>query len=384
MINFLNKISRTKPLSPSKIFLLNQCKLSYLLSTEKIGNKIPASPHSFFGTAIHKSIEYFLSNVGDFNVDVKALFRKNLLNALSNSSKSSPVLNWVINKVGVDKIFDQSRFISAIQQIKKTTNKYSLNTNFDSRFDNLKGVLGKNMLGSEKSFEFQEYELAGNIDFCYLDSDGLIHVIDFKSGNIFNQEGSLKEDYYTQIVLYGLMVRRHYPNNKIQLEVLGATNSWVVNLHSVESDCVLKNVKSATDNLPYGVEFPLEILANLGDHCSRCRVRSYCPKYFDVLKGDVIDLDKRILSKEDLYGEVIDIYPANSLLELRLRSTNGVILSISGLPESVFNEIFVGSKMAGYSLKYYDHEALCSFPANFYVYRPDIPKISAFEAVLLM
>jgi hypothetical protein len=272
--------------------------------------------------------------------------------------------------------------IGAIQQIKKTINKYSAHTISDNKFSGEKNEARKNQLGSERGFEVERYELAGNIDYSFLDVDNVIHVIDFKSGKIFEDDGSLKGEYHYQIGLYGLMVKEYYPDKEIILEVIGAGDYWSDNLSLALRNKLIKAIEENNRYIPLGVEFSLESLGQLGSHCSACRARSACPKYFEVLTRGVKNTENQILSKEDLYGQVEDISNANELLDIKLKSSMNIVISITGIPENLFKNISIGSNLACYNLRFYDHEALCSFPANFYVYRSDIPKISAFEAVI--
>jgi hypothetical protein len=381
LTTFQAKISRTKPFSPSKLSLLNQCKLSYLLQTEKISQRIPAGPHSFFGTAIHKTIEQLLPSSNIASAEIKNIFLKNLTYTLLKASESSPILNWTITKHGVNKIYDHVRMITAIQQIKNTINTYSNHRISQAKSSDEKKEAKKNQLGSEQGFEVERYDLAGNIDYTFLDLNDVIHVIDFKSGKIFD-EGNLKDEYHTQIGLYGLMVKEHYPDNEIVLEVIGASDYWSGNLDLNFKSKLIKIIESTVKNIPLSAQFTLESLAQTGEHCAVCRARSACPKYYDVLMLGTQNSEANILSKVDLFGEVEEVLMTDELLEVKLRSPNNLALSIKGLPENLFKNVSIGSNLACYNLRFYDHETLCSFPANFYVYRPDIPKISAFEAVI--
>jgi hypothetical protein len=381
LITFQTKISRTKPFSPSKLSLLNQCKLSYLLQTEKIDHKIPAGAHSYIGTAIHRTIEQLLPLGNSSGAEIKSTLEKNLSDSLLKSSQSSPILNWAISKNSINKIYDHVRLLSAIQQVKNTIGKYSANNISHNKFNVDRIEVKKNQLGSERIFEVGRYDLAGSIDYSFLDLNNIIHVIDFKSGKIFD-DGVLKDEYLSQIGLYGLMVKEYFPNNEIFLEVIGANDYWGGTLDRNLESKLIKIIESTIKDIPLGVNFTLESLAQLGEHCSTCRARSACPKYFEVLETGKQSTESKIVSKGDLYGEVEEVIKSNELLELKLKSSNNITLSINGLPDMLFQNISIGSNLACYNLKFYDHEALCSFPANFYVYRPDIPKISAFEAVL--
>jgi hypothetical protein len=381
LITFQTKISRTKPFSPSKLSLLNQCKLSYLLQTERIDHKIPAGAHSYIGTAIHRTIEQLLPLGSTSGAEIKSTLEKNLSDSLLKSSQSSPILNWAISKNSINKIYDHVRLISAIQQVKNTIGKYSTNNISHNKFNVDRNEVKKNQLGSERIFEVGRYDLAGSIDYSFLDLNNIIHVIDFKSGKIFD-DGVLKDEYLSQIGLYGLMVKEYFPNNEIILEVIGANDYWGGTLDRNLESKLIKIIESTIKDIPLGVNFTLESLAQLGGHCSTCRARSACPKYFEVLVTGKQSTESKIVSKGDLYGEVEEVIKSNELLELKLKSSNNLALSINGLPDMLFQNISIGSNLACYNLKFYDHEALCSFPANFYVYRPDIPKISAFEAVL--
>lgn len=384
MITFLNNISRTKPFSPSKLYLLEKCKLSYLLQTENIGYKVPSGPYSFLGTAIHKTIEQILFSRNSFGSEVKKLFLENLSKSLEKSRESSKILLWVLDKVGVDHIFDNTRIIGAVQQINKTLSKFSLQIVIEQKANIEKKEVMRNKLGSEVTFDLKALDISGNIDLCFLDANNVIHVIDFKSGRIFNDEGNLKDEYLFQIGLYGLMVSDHFPNNEILLEILSASDSWTLPFEINFKQMLVKLIEKFQSQIPLNINFSLDSLAQVGNHCSTCRARNACPKYFEILNNTVtFDNKNMILSKEDFYGEVIEVNSSIDIVNIKLISVDKNIVSISGIPKDMLINTNIGETLVCYSLKFYDHESLCKFPANFYVYRPDIPKLSAFESVIL-
>ena len=208
-------------------------------------------------------------------------------------------------------------------------------------------------------------------------------MIDFKSGSIFNDDGFVKDEYLFQIGLYGLMVREHFPEFEIALEIYGLNDSWRSTF-----DLNLKNkltllVESMKNKIPLGKKFSLQSLTALGEHCKNCKSRSACPEYFESLKFSQPNSDNTIISSEDFYGEIIEIKEIDIFLEIKLKSLKNTTVSISGLPKVFFKDLKIGVNLACYGLRYYDHDSRCSFPANFYLYRADIPILSSFEAVIL-
>lgn len=384
MITFRTKISRSKPFSPSKIFLLDECELNYLLQTESLENNPPSGQHSFFGTAIHSTIEHLLIYGHSPNQGIKELFLEKLTKALIKAGESAPLLSWTLKKRGMNSVYDNVRIIGALQQLKKIISKYAIVKFVTQQSGSSKKEALKNQLGSEKNFEIKALDIYGNIDFCFQDANNVIHVVDFKSGKIFDVDNRLKKEYEIQISLYGLMVSEHFSEHEIILEVQGSSDQWSLPFDINLKNILTRKIDQYKQKMPLGVEFSIDSLAKLGDHCSVCRSRSSCPKYFDILKQGTTSNFYQLLSKSDLYGEILEIHSTEDFIELRLKSTDNVVVSIAGLPKDIYKNLSSGMHIACFNLKFYDYEALCRFPANFYVFRPDIPKLSAFEALILV
>jgi hypothetical protein len=384
LITFPTKISREKPFSPSKISFLDECKLNYLLQTENIGNKSPSGQHAFFGTAIHSTIEHLLNYGHSPEQAIKALFLEKLANALLKSNDSSPLLAWTINKNGISSVYDNVRIISALQQLKKLTSSYAGVQFTAQQTSGQKNEVLKNQLGTERTFEVKALDISGNIDLSYRDINNVIHVVDFKSGKILDDDSKLKKEYDVQISLYGLMVSEHFLGCDIILEVQGPREQWNLPFDLNLKKMLTKKMEMYKQDMPLGIEFSIDSMATLGEHCSVCRSRSSCPKYFDILRHEAVNDSTKFLSKSDICGEILEIHLKDEFIELRIKSVNNVVISIAGLPKEIFSNLITGMTIACFNLKYYDHEALCRFPANFYVYRPDIPKHSAFEALILV
>jgi hypothetical protein len=385
MFKIIDKVARTKPFSPSKISLINSCPLRYLLETENYPSVNPPSNiYALTGTVIHKLVEDNLSNPFISGAEIKKQFLA-AFDGLALNNKRAPLICWVYEKFGVGGTLNNERVISSVQQIKRLLDKYGKDKSLTRSDTNLSSQKDEvSILGSEKWFELKKFELAGKIDLSYLDDDGVIHVIDFKSGKVIDDEGLPIEEYLIQIGVYGLMVEDSTSHSNLLLELIGSHSSWSGYLDEFLRGHVLDLVMNAKSTLPLHKEIEASEISTTGEHCLSCRSRFACGKYVDALKGRIYKEENPICSSGDLIGVVTKVIAREDFIDLVINPIGGVTCSIMGLPRTLYSEIKEGDLVAGYFLGVFDIENRCNFPANFYIFRDDAPRLTSFEAMVIV
>jgi len=376
---------RTKPFSPSKISVINDCPLRYLLETESYPSvNLPSNIYALTGTAIHKIIEANLSNPSISGSDLKKQFIE-LISKLLARNSGAPLISWVFEKYGLSGILSSERTISSVQQIKSLLAKYGEeknNTKADIEF--ITKLIEPDVLGSEKWLEYKNLELAGKIDFSYIDNEDIIHVIDFKSGKVIDNEGQPKDGYLLQIGVYGLMVEHSTSNSNILLELIGSHTSWSGRLDDSLKMRVRNLVAYAKKILPLNQEIDASSLSKIGEHCSSCSSRFACSEYGQTLKNRFLGQDDCICSPNDLIGSVSKVTKRDDLVDILVKTNNEIICSIIGLPFHLFQEIKIDDLISAYFLGILDIENRCKFPVNFFIFRDDAPRMSSFESLLFI
>lgn len=378
------KLVRTRPFSPSKISLINDCPLRYLLETENyVSVSSPSNPYALVGTAIHKLVEINLSRPSISGVELKKQFIDSIDKLATRGGAS--LVRWVHANYGLSGILSNERVVSSVQQVKRLLAKYGDDKSeikVDSNF--IAHSISPDAMGSEKWFEHKKLELGGKIDLSYVDDEGIIHVVDFKSGKVLDEEGQPKDGYLLQIGAYGLMVEESADSSNILLELIGSHTTWVGKLDETLRARVLNFVSEAQKTLPLNREIDASTLSKSGEHCSSCRSRFSCDEYRLALRNRSLGGGDSICSPNDLFGTVSRVTKHENLIDVLVNTNNGIICSIIGLPDCLYQEIKTGDLISGYFLGVLDSESRCTFPANFFVFRDDAPRLSSFESLLII
>jgi hypothetical protein len=379
-----SKLSRTKPFSPSKISLINNCPLRYLLETENfVSVGPPSNLYALVGTVIHKLVEINLSRPSISGIELKKQFIESINKLAIRGGES--VVNWVYANYGLNGLLSNERVISSVQQVKRLLAKYGDDKSEIKVGSNLIAhFICPDGLGSEKWFEHKKLELGGKIDFSYIDEEGMIHIVDFKSGKVLDEEGQPKDDYLLQIGAYGLMVEEFTDSSNILLELIGSHTTWTGKLDETLRARVLNSVSEAQKTLPLNHEIDASTLSKSGEHCSSCRSRFSCDEYRLALRNRSFGGANSICSPNDLFGTVSRVTKHENLIDILVNTNNGITCSIIGLPDGIYHEIKIGDLIAAYFLGVLDIESRCAFPVNFFIVRGDAPRLSSFESLVII
>ena len=377
MVNRALPLFRTKPISPSKLGIFAACPLSYLLETEKpVGGGLSSTPIALRGTISHKLIERFTGNPLPTPQELLDAFQILLTEALAKADASA-LLRLAFQARGSAGVLSSAQVISACGFVMKI-----LKSQPQSPRDTFLSPVGRetaNFIGPEKKFEDEALDLAGYIDLTYVDTEGEIHVVDYKTGRVLAEDGGPRSEYLTQIAAYGLLVKRKLSLSTIFLNLTGSNSVWEGELNPDLEATVLQLVNGVHRVFPRGEEINPRQLAISGGHCQSCNFRPSCDVYIDFLRTSHYGDERRSLN--DVSGQIVEIKPSGRLATLRLSTISGNI-SIAGVPTDLMQGVSLGKLVDAYGLGYFDDLTRARFPANFFVYREDNPSASAFGARL--
>lgn len=373
-------VRRTKPVSPSKLGVFSLCPLRYILETEDaVAGKIPYGLRTLRGTAAHRVIEKLSEWPHPLSEDLLEAFCSAVAQAVTRRD-ANPMIRLAFEQLGVNALFPMGELASTCQFIRKIL----------ARYVHREGAGGPKAshyksgcsfaFGRERKLVSAMLDMEGRVDLMYKDSAGTVHVCDFKTGNVLDANGRPKSDYLLQISAYGLLAKETLGLNEAALELAGPSSSWHGMLSGTHETMARQAIAYLQARLPKLKTVHSESLAVPGSWCASCTVRPTCPTYTQVLEGGPAAAD--ILSPVDIAGTVTELFGTGEFLRLRILTHSGRRVSISGIPASIYPGLSKGINICGFSLGSYDMLARAAFPANFYLFRPDAPKASAFSSLL--
>lgn len=133
--------------------------------------------------------------------------------------------------------------------------------------------------GSEVFLPETPLRLAGRIDSIRVLSDGAIEIIDYKSGNAFDDQGRPSERVALQLRLYALAIAKLMPSSRIEIRVVSNDLEELIPFGETEARETGNWLLSRLDQLPAGAALPSAGLGRLGKQCQDCELRPTCPTY---------------------------------------------------------------------------------------------------------
>ncbi|QIN81122.1 hypothetical protein GBA65_22065 (plasmid) [Rubrobacter marinus] len=187
-------------------------------------------------------------------------------------------------------------------------------------------------IGSERALRVPALRLSGRPDLIERGLDGVLHVVDFKTGRVADENGHPPEAYALQVRLYGLMIERIDPSATVKLWLQGNERVEVPwdEAARTETETLLN---ASLEGLPPGRNVPAESLAREGPHCGRCRIRHRCPRYRRVAPSWWRSTSTAgPVAPFDIWGGVLEAIPEGGLsYELLLLDAAGRKVRVSGL-----------------------------------------------------
>ena len=375
----VTQVTRTRPVSPSKILQLEQCPLRYALSTEFLQvAAIPLGMSAIRGIVIHELIGENLGRELPSAPVLRGMFIQAAERAILE--KGSPLLKKTLREVAGQVLFPMKDLLSTSSFVRQILVRYGESQPLNTRGSPVSGRTAPGIFGPERKVLSEKLDVEGRADLIYKDSSSAIHVVDYKSGKVTDENGLPKRDFLLQVATYGLAVSERFPPpQKIILELLSPDSEWAGQLDegvALEVKTLLLQVSAL---LPKNTRIDANRLATIGQHCQSCSYRPACPAYTAALESEQIGQTCQC----DLSGTIFEVIQKADMAIIRLRTKGGRIAAIAGVPRDIYPELHVGAHIRAYSLGITDVLSRAQYPANFYMYRPESPRESAFSAIIL-
>jgi hypothetical protein len=308
------------------------------------------------------------------------------IHSLVDQNRTSALLKMAFEVHGIDGILSRSQVLDACQIVKRAINKLPAVSNSTvPSFSVRKTAVGLPSLGPEKWFKDSALGMAGRVDLTYCLADGVVHVVDFKTSSVFAGDGpDPKDDFLLQVAAYGLLIKRALNAKSVMLELAGAATSWLGTLDTFLESRVIKLATELKKTLPAHSPLDAVRLAIPGTYCKSCAFRPSCKTYNDALGASNRDGANEFLAMGDFVGQIKSLQACNDLAELRIRAVDGENLWVVGIPLKLYSGLTTGAMIHAYGLRSFEAQSHLNRPSNFYVYRVDNAKASAFDSLISM
>lgn len=375
------QVSRTKPAQPSKIGVFSMCPLRYIFETESTGaERIPSGLMALRGIAAHRVIEEFARYPSAGIQELRQAFYGAAAQA-AESQNTNPLVRIAFKQSGLSALFSTEQLVSACQFIRKVlARRPEAATSPGGPANALSKPVRPAVFGAERKLSWPALDMEGRADLIYRDSGGTVHVADFKTGNVLEDGGQPKHSYLLQVAAYGVLAKEMLGLDEVALELAGPASGWCGTLSGELEAMVREAVADLRARLPKQQPLHAGSLSASGPWCHSCASRPSCPAYMQALEGG--PAEPGFLSPLDVAGKITDCVEADGFTRLRVLTHTGKHVSLNGVPLAVYPGLKPGMDILGFSLGSFDVLSRAAFPANFFVFRPDNPKASAFSSLL--
>lgn len=373
-------VKRTKPISPSKIGLFDNCRLRYLAESEGVAcSRLQMGPAALMGIAVHAAIESLVGHPEPEVGLVRGVLTEKLSEQLSSPKKSSQIAHAAFKRYGLRGVVSQARILLLCGYVLDVLGR--LPRQVSSGKPPVSSAPSQiDQLGMEKWVMSESLAMAGRIDYSFLDEVGTLHVVDFKSGAVTEADGVPKPGYLMQIAAYGSMLREAHSVAKVRLHLEGPRGGWEDDLTPEFENRVKYVAREINRSLPFDKTFDAKEIASPGEHCCSCSVRPACAKYLAALSAGARDESLPIVSAGDIFGKVIETKVNDGLVNVRLECPKDGRITVTGIPEVVWARdeyVFM------FALRTNETPGRARYVANYHVLDTAQPQQSAFEYLSL-
>ena len=333
----LSSVEVPRFLSPSRFSDLLGCKLSVLAEREA-HVQLPPSPQAVFGLILHHLRREWVegrygpeSSVSD-SLETMARQADTQLQMREETARLVPLreaLGW----------WAWARGAQRLQQWTLRT----LPRRLRSRARSLPKILDSPERGPERTEKDLQtgqeawivsprWRLRGRADQVVKVTGGQYEIVDFKSGRLQDDKGSLLPESTMQVRLYALAAEES-TNSPIRLFLEGGERHQVLwSRHERQETISL--LQGVLSDLPQGVRVSAPELAMPGRQCAVCRVRPQCQRYIDEAPELWRDLEIAGHLPLDTWGRIVSIRQHRTAQDIELKDPNGDLVIIRGLDTS--------------------------------------------------
>lgn len=379
----MGKLRRTKPAAPSKLAVFEHCALRYLLETERFPAtvRLGAAPAALLGTAVHKVVATHGSTVAASVAAALQAIERELDGLMAVRSPGMAVAAHVVRAGGRSTLFPFRMLLAQAQLARSLATRFPASAGSGG---NARAVPDVVLEGSERWLHSSAAGIAGIVDFIDRPSRRLVRIVDFKSGSLTGEGGTLKREYSLQMWAYGEAVSTIEPGTAVRLELAGRNETWAGEYDACMREEVQRLLALLERALPMGEDVPEQDLASPGGHCARCSARPCCSAYKDAVARDgVAVVASRGGTRYDVAGVVVEATERGGLATIRLTAASGRSFRIVNVPTDLLTQVncLPGASLWGHDLASLEASETLD-PRNFYVISPSSLKDCAFSAML--
>jgi hypothetical protein len=370
-------VSRTQAWQPSKLGLLADCPLRYVLETERSDvPRLPAGPATLLGTIAHRIVAEHSRAGSPATPELRASILSQFEGLARREHRS--LLGWLVTYRPLPRVLGPALLNEQCRRIKQRLRlARSGEGEWESPRSSGRGTM-RGVFGVERPLSDEELGISGRLDAVWSSGDGEVCVHEYKTGRIRGGEAELRPAYRAQILAYGVLAKRAFRLRQVRLMVSGADGLWERLLSSSMEDEVMELLRRANEALPLGVSRQAETLAVMGGHCARCQVRAGCPSYMSLLASDERDESTEALAKGDFYGEVRGGQEAQGLSTLHLLAPNRTA-QVTGVPIQLVDDLSGKRPLSVFGLRSAEVKPRGRSISNFFVTHPSDVSGSAFQ-----
>ena len=333
----LSSVEVPRFLSPSRFSDLLGCKLSVLAEREA-HVQLPPSPQAVFGLILHHLRREWVegrygpeSSVSD-SLETMARQADTQLQMREETARLVPLreaLGWWAWARGAQRL---QQWTSRTLPRRLRSRARSLPKILDSPERGPERTEKDLQTGQEAWIVSPRWRLRGRADQVVKVTGGQYEIVDFKSGRLQDDKGSLLPESTMQVRLYALAAEES-TNSPIRLFLEGGERHQVLwSRHERQETISL--LQGVLSDLPQGVRVSAPELAMPGRQCAVCRVRPQCQRYIDEAPELWRDLEIAGHLPLDTWGRIVSIRQHRTAQDIELKDPNGDLVIIRGLDTS--------------------------------------------------
>lgn len=369
--------SRTQAWQPSKLGLLADCPLRYVLETERSDMpRLPAGPATLLGTIAHGIVAEHRRVGSPATPELRASILSQFGRLAQREHRT--VLRWLVTHRPLTRVLGPALLNEQCRRIKQQLRlARSGEGEWESPRSSGRGTTRAGF-GVERALSDEELGISGRPDAVWSAGAGEVCVHEFKTGRIREGEAELRPEYMAQILAYGVLAKRTFGVRHIRLMVSGADGLWERLLSSSMEDEFMELLRRANATLPLGLSRQAEMLAMTGGHCARCQARPGCPSYLSLLASGERHENAEAVVMGDFHGEVRVRQEAEGLSTLNVLAPNRTV-QVTGVPIELVDDVSGKRLLSVFGLRSAEAGARGRSISNFFVTQPSDAAGSAFQ-----
>ena len=192
--------------------------------------------------------------------------------------------------------------------------------------------------------------LSGQIDRLEMLTDSVVRIIDYKTGEVLDDNGNAKRDYVMQLAAYEAICRGYWPNAQFELVLDNGAEFRVTIDDAIRNELQqkLNSLRSSIGSLA-GQHIMAANYETLSGGCLDCPIRHTCNAYRGALRDDSlreIVAEESLRSISDGFGVVEKIHRTPIETVANVRTSSGRKVQIRSSFDWQVSNLVVGNQIA--------------------------------------